>query len=74
MIRNIKYNQRNFQCLYFTKRTAKYWTETATYRGPQTWKLVLEKNKNGSSFEKEIREWKGEKCPCRIFKTYIQHV
>ena len=78
MIRNIKYNQRNFQCLYFTnKRTAKYGTETVTYRGPQIWNLVPEKTKNAFSFEifkKEIRKWKGEKCPCRIFKTYIQHV
>ena len=52
MIRNIKYNQRNFQCLYFTnKRTAKYGTETVTYRGPQIWNLVPEKTKNASSFE-----------------------
>ena len=25
-------------------------------------------------FKKEIGKWKGEKCPCRICKTYIQHV
>ena len=73
MIRNIKYNQRNFQCLYFTnKRTAKYGTETVTYRGPQIWNLVHEKTKNKSSFKifkKEIRKWRGKKCPCRICKT-----
>ena len=78
MIRNNKYNLRNFQCLYSTnKRTVKYGTETVTYRGPQIWNLVPEKTKNASSFDifkKEIRKWKGEKCPCRICKTYIQHV
>ena len=78
MIRNNKYNLRNFQCLYSTnKRTVKYGTETVTYRGPQIWNLVPEKTKNASSFEilnKEIRKWKGEKCPCRICKTYIEHV
>ena len=37
----------------------------------------LKKTKNASSFDlfkKEIGKWKGEKCPCRICKTYIQHV
>ena len=78
MIRNNNYNLRNFQCLYSTnKRTVKYGTETVTYRGPQIWNLVPEKTKNASSFDifkKEIGKWKGEKCPCRICKTYIQHV
>ena len=78
MIRNNNHNLRNFQCLCSTnKRIVKYGTETFTYRGPQIWNLVPEKTKNAFSFEifkKEIRKWKGEKCPCRIFKTYIQHV
>ena len=66
MIRNNNYNLRNFQCLYSTnKRTVKYRTETITYREPQMWNLVPEKT---------IEKWKGEKCPCRICKTYIQHV
>ena len=78
IIRNNKYNRRNFQCLHSAnKRTVKYGTKTVTYRGPQIWNLVHEKNKNASSFDifkKEIRKWKDEKCPCRICKTYIQHV
>ena len=77
MIRNKKCNLRNFQCLYSTnKRTVKYGTETVTYRGPEIWNLVPEKTKNASScdiFKIEIGKWKGEKCPCRICKTYIQH-
>ena len=78
LIRNNEHNLRNFQCLYSTnKRTVKYGTETVTYRGPQIWNLVPEKTINAFSFEifkKKIRKWKGEKCPCRICKTYIQHV
>ena len=36
MIRNNKYNLRNFQRPYSTnKRTTKYGTETATHRGPR---------------------------------------
>ena len=78
MIRSNNYNRRNFQCLYpANKRTVKYRTDTITYRGPQVWNLVTEKTKNASSFDiftKEIGKWKGEKGPCRICKTYIQHV
>ena len=78
MIRNNKYNLRDFQCPYLTfNRTAKYRTKTVTYRWTQIWNLVPEKTKNASSFEifkTEIRKWKSEKCPCRICKTYIQHV
>ena len=78
MIRNNKCNLRNFQCLYSTnRRIAKYGAETVTYRGSQMWNLVPEKTKNASSleiFKNEIRKRKGEKCPCTICKTYIQHV
>ena len=77
MIRNNRYNLRNFQCLYSTNKRIVNGTESATYRGPQIWYLVPEKTKNASSFQifkKEIRKWKGEKCPCRICRTYIQHV
>ena len=52
MIRNNKYNLRDFQYLYSTnKRTIKYGTETVTYRGPQICNLVPEKTKNESSFD-----------------------
>ena len=78
MIRDNIYNLRNFQCLYSTsKKAVKYETETVTYRGPQIRNLVPEETKNASSFDifkKEIRKWKGKKCPCRICKSYIQHV
>ena len=78
IIRNNNYNLRSFQCLYATnKRTVKCGTETVTYRGPQIWNLVPEKTKNASSFDlfkKEIAKRKCEMCPCRICKTYIQHV
>ena len=78
MIRNNNYNLRNFHCRYSTnKRTVKYGTETVTYRGPQIWNLISKITKNASSFDifkKKIGKRKGEKCPCRICKTYIQHV
>ena len=52
MTRNNKYNLRNFQCLHpRNKRTAKYGSETGTYRGSQIWNLGPKKTKNASSFE-----------------------
>ena len=78
MIKNNKYNQRNFQCLYYiNKRSTKIGTEIVTYREPQIWNLVPKKTKSASSFKifkKKIRKWKGEKCPCRKYKNYIQHL
>ena len=26
------------------------------------------------AFKKEIKKWKPENCPCKLFKTYIPHV
>ena len=64
MIRNIKCNLGNIQCLYSTnKRTVRYGTETVTYTGPQIWNLVPEKTKIASSFDifkKEIGKWKDD--------------
>ena len=66
-----------FDLFLFKPNIDLYGTKTVTYRGPQIWNLVPEKTQNASSFDlfkKEIGKRKGEKCPCRIYKTYIQHV
>ena len=40
------YNLRNFQELESSlKRTAKFWTETISYRVPQIWNLILERSR-----------------------------
>ena len=47
------------------------------YRGPQIWNLVPKNNKNASSFDifkNETGKQKGEKYPCKVCETYIQHV
>ena len=47
VMRNNKYNLKNFQCLYCTnKRTVKYEIETVMYKGPQIWNQIPEKTKN----------------------------
>ena len=48
-----------------------------TYLDPKVWELVPENLKRINSltnFEKQIKKWNPENCPCRLCKTYIQHV
>ena len=76
--RENNYNLRNFQALeYSHKRTAKFGTETISYRGPQIWNLIPERLRaleTLSKFKKEIKKWKCDACPCRMCKKYIQRV
>ena len=47
----------------------KFGTEIITYRSPQVWNLTPGNIKDVTSlenFKREIKNWKGEKCPCRI--------
>ena len=57
-------------------KTVKYGTETISFLAPKVWALVPEKRKECScleAFKSKIRKWKPD-CPCRFFKTYLQHV
>ena len=57
-------------------KTAKYRTETISFLAPKVWALVPEKLKECScleTFKSKIRKWKPG-CPCRLCKTYLQHV
>ena len=55
----------------------KFGTETISERGPQIWNLTPERLRaleTLNKFEKEIKKWKCDGCPCRMCKTYIQRV
>ena len=57
-------------------RKVKYGTETISFLAPKVWALVPEKLKECScleAFKSKIRKWKPD-CPCRLCKTYLQHV
>ena len=57
-------------------KTVKYGTETISFLAPKVWALVPEKMKECScleSFKSKNRKWKPD-CPCRLCKTYLQHV
>ena len=52
-------------------------TEGLSNLGPKIRNLVPDKLKelvDIHPFEKEIKKWKPEDCPCRLCKTYIPHV
>ena len=58
-------------------RTTLFGKETVSNLGAKIWLLLLEELKNASSlqvFKNKLKEWKPTSCPCRLCKTYIQHV
>ena len=58
-------------------RTTLFGKETVSNLGAKIWPLLSEELKNASSlqvFKNKLKEWKPTSCPCRLFKTYIQHV
>ena len=57
-------------------KTVAYETESVSFMVPKIWSIVLQELKNSQylySFKKGIRKWKPN-CPCRLCKTYLQHV
>ena len=51
-----------------------YGTETLAYLAPKIWSMVPSEMKffSLSIFTKKIRNWKPDKCPCRLCKLYIK--
>ena len=50
--------------------------EMVSNLGAKLWPPLPEELKNASSLqgiENESKEWKPTNCPCRVYKTYIQH-
>ena len=48
-----------------------------SYLGSLIWQLIPSEFKDlntVSAFKAAIRKWKPNKCPCRLFKTYIGNV
>ena len=52
-------------------------TESLLFLGPKIWDLVpveLKQSESLDSFKSKIKNWMPFECPCRLCKTYIQHV
>ena len=60
----------------FNINTVSWGLETLSNLGPQIWSIIPKKMKQFSLsvFKKRIRQWKPEKCPCRLCKTYIHQL
>ena len=51
--------------------------ESISFLGPMMWDLVLNDIKLSQSlsiFKRKIKKWVPLQCPCRLCKTYLQHV
>ena len=76
VVEEISYSLRNTTKFKANKiYTTKYGTETVSYLGPKLWKSLPNEYKDSASleiFKRKIKNWKGENCPCRLCKTYIQ--
>ena len=76
--KNLAYNFRNEETL--NKRivnSVKYGTEAITSLSGKIWKILPNDYKELtflSTFKPKIINWKTDKCPCRLCKTYIQRV
>ena len=52
-------------------------TESISYLGPKIWDIVrieLKSLKSLNSFEKSIRKWAPNRCPCRLCKRYLDGI
>ena len=58
-------------------RTVKYGTETLAHLGPKVWAIVPTEMKSANSlkeFKRKIKNWKPNKCPCKLCRIYIKDV
>ena len=50
--------------------------ERVSFVGPKIWEMIAENMKKPeslNSFKKEIKYWKLNNCPCRLWKIYIRN-
>ena len=77
-LNNIKYNLYTDKTLISNSvKTTHYGTETISYLAPKIWQLIPDTIKNSDSldvFMRNIKLWIPTACPCKLCKTYIQHV
>ena len=58
----------------FNVKTTSWGIESLGHLGPRIWSIIPKEYKMLSfkKFIKQIREWRPEKCPCRLCKTWVQ--
>ena len=72
------HNLRNFKLmLKGNKRTARYGSETISYRTPLLWANLPEEHKLTNSvneFKSKIKAWKCDTCVCRLCRPFLQNL
>ena len=64
----------------FTSRqvhTVYHGTESLSFLGPKIWDLVpidIKQSETLDIFKYKIKKWIPFQCPCRLCRTYLQHV
>ncbi len=76
--RNISYSLRHGNDTQLPKvLTTTFGIEIVAYLGNKLWQLLPQQIKNSSNlhiFKRRVKYWKGEKCNCRLCKTYVPQV
>ena len=71
---NLRYNP-EFKTINI--HTVRYGTESLCYLANKIWSLIPTEIKSAPTlevFKNKIKLWQTKKCPCRLCKTYIQHI
>ena len=71
---NIRYPSEN---MFKTRnvKSVRYGTETLAHLGPKIWSIIssdLKEEQSLKLFTKKIKQWKPERCPCKLCKTYVR--
>ena len=76
--KNLTYNFWNAETLNRSNvNSITYGTETITFFGAKIWKILpnnCKELRSLSMFKSRIKYWGTDKCPCRLYKTYIQRI
>ena len=72
------YNLRNISDFIIPKvKSVNFGFEIIRYLGPKIWDSLPHSLKNKEfvdSFKTSIKTWEQDRCPCRIYKTYLQNI
>ena len=76
--RNVMYNFRK-NSTYETRnvKSVYYGSETISFIGTKIWELLLSNiydSENLNIFNSNIKSWKPENCPCRLYRLYIADI
>ena len=67
---NSTFETRNIKSVYYS-------SETISLLGPKIWELLpsnIKDSENLNIFKSNIKSWKPESCPCRLYKLYIADI